>query len=263
MNFAQKSLKYFAVFVVFFGVGILIILSTVKLQKQTPVAPTAPTPQRAIEGSPVPECQDVLTVIVASPTPTPTPTPSASPSPSPSPSVTPSPTPTPISTPTATPTASPTATPTATPRPTATPTPTPTATPVPTASPGAQCLAINYYTVTGDPAVAANWHLMTAAELASLRPGQTIYLTTLGGTINGAVITWARIRVTVGGSPVQPYSLSDMTNLTIPGSNPPVFYRQYTIPAGTSSFTLSVDAEVYSPQLDNNNIPGDSNLGWR
>ena len=104
---------------------------------------------------------------------------------------------------------------------------------------------------------------MTAAELAAIKPGDVIYLGVLGSAANQATVTTARIRVTVGNNAVAPFALSDEAGATVAGTSPPVFYRQYTVPAGVSTYSLRIDAEVYSPQFDNNTNPWDTNLGWR
>lgn len=175
------------------------------------------------------------------PTPTPTPTPSPIPSFSPGPNPTPTPTPPPGASPTP-----------------PVPTPTPQATPTPSLV--AACSSVKIYRVTGSVTNPASWQLLTSAQLTTLRPGDVIYVTTLGTVANGAAITRARIRVN---SSV--WTDSNQTTLLKPkalSTDPNEYYILYTIPSdGTINF--NVGAEVYSPQFDDNTNPSDTGKGWR
>lgn len=158
MESLRKNWAFLAVGAVSLLLGALALLTAMRLRQESPVAPTAPSEQKAAEGSAVPACVLTFDLTLATPTPTPSATPgvsptnepsvspsaspSVSPSSSPSPSVTPGtgggdPSPTPSPTPSVTPSPSPS--PSATPRPSASASPSPsaTATPVPTATPGA------------------------------------------------------------------------------------------------------------------------------
>ena len=133
--------------------------------------------------------------------------------------------------------------------------------PSPTPQPVAQCTNIKIYQVVGDPLLAASWQLLTTQQLAALQPGATVYISTLGGTSNGATITRARIRVNVT---IWTQALHDTVNLKPKANQNEVneYYVVYTIPTdGTANFT--VGAEVYSPQFDSNTNPWDTNTGWR
>ncbi|KKS84431.1 MAG: hypothetical protein UV59_C0019G0006 [Candidatus Gottesmanbacteria bacterium GW2011_GWA1_43_11] len=133
--------------------------------------------------------------------------------------------------------------------------------PTPTPQPVAQCTSIKIYQLTGDLNLPASWQLLTTQQLAALQPGTVIYITTLGGTSNGATITRARIRVN---TTTWVQTLHDTVNLKPKTLTTEVneYYLTYTIPTdGTANFT--VGAEVYSPQFDTNTNPWDTNLGWR
>lgn len=84
--------------------GGLALLTAMRLRTTEPIAPTAPQPQQALEGDPVPACQLSFTLgVTVSPTPgtSPSVSPSATPgvSPSATPGVSPSVSPTPTATP--------------------------------------------------------------------------------------------------------------------------------------------------------------------
>lgn len=69
MDAFSRNWKLIAIALVSFLLGGLILLSVSRIGQQAPVAPTAPTKQRAFEGTPVPACQVDLSVVVPSATP--------------------------------------------------------------------------------------------------------------------------------------------------------------------------------------------------
>jgi len=105
MNSLKRNWTFLAIGSVSLVLGAIAVLTALRLQQLSPVAPTAPQPQRAIEGSPVPACQLTFVLTLASPQPSPSasaspgssPLASASPgsSPQPSPSASASPQPSP------------------------------------------------------------------------------------------------------------------------------------------------------------------------
>lgn len=130
MNFLKKNWVFISITLVSILLGLLAVLTAIRLRDQTAVAPTVPQSQpQAVDGTPVPACQATFT-ITADASPVPTPTPGSSPLPTPTPVVTPTPTPVPTATP-------PTGGTDPSPSPVVTPTPTPVATPTPT--PPASC----------------------------------------------------------------------------------------------------------------------------
>lgn len=120
MNFFRKHWAFLTIALVSMSLGALTLLTVIRLREEKPVAPTAPEPERAVEGQPVPECQVSFTISIASPTPEASPSPGG-PTPTPVPSPTPRATPTPSATPITTPSPIPQATPTPAPTPSATP----------------------------------------------------------------------------------------------------------------------------------------------
>ena len=114
MNWLKKNLAYLAVALVSLGLGVLTILTVVKLRLEQPVAPTAPEKQQAVGGSPIPACQIAFTVTLP-PSPTPEATPEVTPAPTPAPTPRPTQAPTPQPTPAPTPAVTPRPTPSATP----------------------------------------------------------------------------------------------------------------------------------------------------
>ena|SRR3989344_8049800 len=78
MNFLKKNWAFLGIGLVSLLLGVLAVLTAVRLREEKPVAPTAPQSKpRAVEGSPVPECTISFTISLASPSPTPSPTPPA------------------------------------------------------------------------------------------------------------------------------------------------------------------------------------------
>lgn len=102
MDFLKKNWVFLTIGLVSLFLGVMAVLTAVRLREEQPVAPTAPQSQpRAVDGVPVAACTLTFTITLpgASPTPTPTPGSSPSPTPTPTPGVSPSPTPTPTPTP--------------------------------------------------------------------------------------------------------------------------------------------------------------------
>ena len=161
------------------------------------------------------------------------------------------PAPTPVATPPATPAPTPAATPGATPpaspgTPPATPAPTPQATPhaTPQPTPAPFCADIRIYRVTGVVTNAANWTRLTQAQMNTLVPGDTIYVTILGGSQN-APVTFSRGRIRAR-SGTQVGAFTETTNKK-PKTNttdPDEFYIAYTIPVLTSTTNVRVEGEV-------------------
>lgn len=56
MRFIKKNWAFILIGFVSLGLGVLAILTALKLRQETPVAPTAPTDQEAFEGNSVPAC---------------------------------------------------------------------------------------------------------------------------------------------------------------------------------------------------------------
>lgn len=167
----------------------------------------------------------------ATPTPRPpTATPVRTPSPTPIRTPTPTPTRTPTPTPTRTPTPTPTRTPTATP--TRTPTATPTSTPTITPAPVAQCLNVKAFDT--------NWNQLSAAQLAQLKPDDTVRFTVAGQASSGS---FTKARFTINGT------LRSEVTAKRPNTNE--FYDEYTLPDnGTRTFSIS--AQIFH-----------ESLGWR
>lgn len=65
--------------IVFFLLGGLVLLAVMRIGQPSPIAPTAPTGQKAFEGSPVPACIVNFQISPPSPSPSPSSSPSASP----------------------------------------------------------------------------------------------------------------------------------------------------------------------------------------
>ena len=138
-------------------------------------------------------------------------------------------TPTPL--PTNTPSNTPTITPTFPPG-THTPTPQPTHTVTPTLPPGvaAACGDVQAYDT--------NWNLLSSAQLAQLKSGDTVRFAVAGTTNSG---TFDKARFTINGI------LQPETSTKKPASDS--FYMEYTVPTGTLNFTVT--AQVHH-----------STLGW-
>ncbi len=94
----------------------------------------------------------------------------------------------------------------------------------------AQCQAIKAYDT--------NWNLLTNAQLAQLKAGDKVRFTVTGTTTSG---TFDKARFTVNGT------LGPETTTTKPSANQE-FYYEYTIPAGTTSFTVT--SEIHHAQLN-------------
>jgi len=113
-------------------------------------------------------------------------------------------------------------TPTPTRVPTGTPTPTPTTI-------SCQCDLIKAYSTT--------WTLLTSADLAALKPGDKVRFAAKGTTTSGTI---DKIRYKINnGAFIE-------SIIKKPGTNE--FYYEYTIPANTTSF--SVSAEVHHKELN-------------
>lgn len=144
------------------------------------------------------------------------------------------------------------------------PPPPPPPPPPPSPTPVAQCVNIRIYSVTGYEVgndawqIAENWHLLTAAELSALKPGDIIFISTTGSSTS-AQITRARIRInssdwvqTAGQKP---------PDIACGTSCPVEWFTTYGIPAGITSF--KIESEVYSPEFDDDGDPTVGNKGWR
>ena len=131
--------------------------------------------------------------------------------------------------PTPTPTTIPTPTPTPTGIPSPTPIPSPTSTPTPPPI-GAACHDVVAYD--------SNWQVLSMSDLAVLAVGDTVRFA-VGGTTTGG--TFDKARFTINGT------LRPEVTAQKPGSNE--YFDEYTIPAGTTSF--SVNAQIHH-----------SSLGW-
>jgi len=118
----------------------------------------------------------------------------------------------------------------------ATPTPSGDATPTPSGAIdttiAAQCLNIKAFD--------NNWVLLTAADLTELREGDIVRFTANGTTTSG---TLDRARFSINGIV--------RTAVTQKRPNTQEFYDEYTIPAGTTTFTIS--AELHHT---------DATIGW-
>lgn len=238
MDSYKRITPFLIVALVSFALGGVILLTVLRVGQEKPIAPTAPEPQRAVGGVPVPACQVSFSVSVASPTPTPSPTPRVTPSPTPRPTPSPTPRATPSPTPRVTPSPTPRATPSPTPRPTPSPTPLPSATPRP--SPAPICLDLRVYRV-----VNSQWIPVDFVNDPPL-PGETIYLAVLGGSTIGDY-TEARFRIYANGL-LQPGDNGnpDGWRYTTARNANGEFYIPYTLSVLTTT-NFSVGAEVFFP----------------
>lgn len=120
--------------------------------------------------------------------------------------------------------------PVSTPKPTPVPTPTPTQTPSP--APGtAMCVDVKAYTET--------WTLLTASQLSGLKANNKVNFCVRGSTTQG---TFTKAKFTINGA------AQAETVTKRPSSDD--FCQLYTIPAGTTSF--SITAQIFH-----------STLGWK
>lgn len=117
--------------------------------------------------------------------------------------------------------------PVSTPPPTVPPTPVPTKTPTP--APGtAMCVDVKAYTET--------WNLLSAAQLSGLKAGNKVNFCVRGSTTQGA---FTKAKFTINGT------AQAETTTKRPSSDD--FCQLYTIPAGTTSF--SITAQIFHPTL--------------
>lgn len=234
MESLKRNWGLVVVALVSLALGAVILLTVSRIGQQSPVAPTAPTKQKAFEGVPVAQCVLDFAIVLATPTPTPTPSPSPSSSPSPTPTVSPSASPSPS--PSASPSASPSVSPSASPSPTPSPSvsPSPSASPEPSATPFAQCQALYAFQLINGVYVQ-----LTAGQLALLQPGDTVRFAVLGST-NMSNPDFDRAHFRVNGLPA---TWQETTATFIDGGNV-YFYIDYTLLPGVTSY--SVESEIHS-----------------
>ena len=90
MNTVKKNWPFLLIALISLGLGVLAVLTAIKLKEEKPIAPTAPRSRpKAVEGNPVTECQTSFTLALVTSSPSPSPSTSPGTSPSPTPSTTP------------------------------------------------------------------------------------------------------------------------------------------------------------------------------
>lgn len=111
------------------------------------------------------------------------------------------------------------------------PSPTPLVTPTPQPTPAPFCADIRVYQVTGNITDSANWTRLTQAQMNALQPGNTIYISIVGGSQNAPIqFDRGRIRVNIdstAGTFIETATIKPKPNPT----DPDEFYISYTIPA--------------------------------
>lgn len=146
------------------------------------------------------------------------------------------------------------------PTPPGSPGPSPTPGTSATPAPGAQCTNVKVYQVTGAVTDPGSWVQLGSAEMSGLEAGDVVYISVVGSTDTSSTqITRGRIRVNT-----TTWTPSNETPLLKPKGNFPEadeYYIIYTIPTGTTNFTIG--AEVYSPQFDTDGDPSTGHNGWR